>query len=85
MLGRSAAESPQTSALVAQGIEHRPPEPGAQVRILPGAPAVTSTNGLVKPYLFVPPESPDDRDFPLLGGGAGEEIRGADLRAEPFA
>ena len=25
-------------ALVAQGIEHRPPEPGAQVRILPGAP-----------------------------------------------
>ena len=24
-------------ALVAQGIEHRPPEPGAQVRILPGA------------------------------------------------
>ncbi len=26
------------SALVAQGIEHRPPEPGAQVRILPGAP-----------------------------------------------
>ena len=25
------------SALVAQGIEHRPPEPGAQVRILPGA------------------------------------------------
>ena len=26
-------------ALVAQGIEHRPPEPGAQVRILPRAPA----------------------------------------------
>ena len=26
------------AALVAQGIEHRPPEPGAQVRILPGAP-----------------------------------------------
>ncbi len=25
------------SALVAQGIEHRPPEPGAQVRILPRA------------------------------------------------
>ena len=27
-----------TRAPVAQGIEHRPPEPGAQVRILPGAP-----------------------------------------------
>ena len=26
-----------TRAPVAQGIEHRPPEPGAQVRILPGA------------------------------------------------
>jgi len=25
-------------APVAQGIEHRPPEPGAEVRILPGAP-----------------------------------------------
>ena len=25
-------------APVAQGIEHRPPEPGAQVRFLPGAP-----------------------------------------------
>ena len=29
---------PPCDALVAQGIEHRPPEPGAQVRILPGAP-----------------------------------------------
>ena len=27
-----------SSALVAQGIEHWPPEPGAQVRVLPGAP-----------------------------------------------
>src|SRR5690348_5910991 len=27
----------QLPALVAQGIEHRPPEPGAQVRILPRA------------------------------------------------
>ncbi len=32
-------------ALVAQGIEHRPPEPGAQVRILPGAPAGLALEG----------------------------------------
>src|SRR5262245_49362190 len=32
-------------APVAQGIEHRPPEPGAQVRILPGAPNVSMRNG----------------------------------------
>ena len=32
-------------APVAQGIEHRPPEAGAQVRILPGAPRLTSQNG----------------------------------------
>src|SRR5579875_4085133 len=31
-------------ALVAQWIEHRPPEPGAQVRVLPRAPAVTMPN-----------------------------------------
>src|SRR5579875_588923 len=31
-------------ALVAQWIEHRPPEPGAQVRVLPGAPRVTDTS-----------------------------------------
>ena len=32
-------------ALVAQGIEHRPPEPGAQVRILPRAPDILPGNG----------------------------------------
>src|SRR5439155_25577693 len=34
---RSARYARTVPALVAQGIEHRPPEPGAQVRILPGA------------------------------------------------
>ena len=29
--------NPEQRALVAQGIEHRPPAPGAQVRFLPGA------------------------------------------------
>ncbi len=33
-------------APVAQGIEHRPPEAVAQVRILPGAPAKAQVNGL---------------------------------------
>jgi len=33
-----------SDALVAQGIEHRPPEPGAQVRILPGAPTRQDAN-----------------------------------------
>src|SRR5437763_13616675 len=33
-------------APVAQGIEHRPPEAGAQVRILPGAHLLTSTNAI---------------------------------------
>src|ERR1700759_5612519 len=38
MLSNSCGlDGPQGPALVAQGIEHRPPEPGAQVRILPGA------------------------------------------------
>ena len=32
---------PRSRAPVAQGIEHRPPEAGAQVRILPGAPKIT--------------------------------------------
>ena len=31
-------------APVAQGIEHRPPEAGAQVRILPGAPCVRAVD-----------------------------------------
>ena len=37
-LAARAAYHQQSPAPVAQGIEHRPPEPGAQVRILPGAP-----------------------------------------------
>ena len=44
-------------ALVAQGIEHRPPEPGAQVRILPRA----QRNPLVRggfPRSRAPPEGP---------------------------
>jgi hypothetical protein len=67
-------------ALVAQGIEHRPPEPGAQVRILPGAPALTRTNSLVRGYLFVPEETAVDRGLPLCGGGAGEETDGCPER-----
>jgi hypothetical protein len=38
----------RSRAPVAQGIEHRPPEAGAQVRILPGAPHLTSTNARTK-------------------------------------
>ena len=36
------------SAPVAQGIEHRPPEAGAQVRILSGAPRVEKGANLVR-------------------------------------
>jgi hypothetical protein len=39
-------------APVAQGIEHRPPEPGAQVRILPGA-QVALTWGFVLPIIKI--------------------------------
>src|SRR6478609_10669587 len=37
------------AAPVAQGIEHRPPEAGAQVRILPGAPCLTRHDGPKSP------------------------------------
>ena len=39
----SGRSGPTTPALVAQRIEHRPPEPGAQVRVLPRAPAETAS------------------------------------------
>ena len=39
-----------TCAPVAQGIEHRPPEAGAQVRILPGARKISPGGTHVMPF-----------------------------------
>ena len=49
--GRSPASMQHAlkRALVAQGIEHRPPEPGAQVRILPRAPSQSANSVLRDP------------------------------------
>src|SRR5436305_6607480 len=49
MFTTNAAASLDAPALVAQGIEHRPPEAGAQVRILPGAPFRGPGHPVVRP------------------------------------
>mgnify|MGYP002409439922 FL=1 len=40
------------SAPIAQGIEHRPPEPGAQVQVLLGAPYLSECSHISRPYPF---------------------------------
>src|ERR1039458_4401382 len=53
-------------ALVAQGIEHRPPEPGAQVRILPRAPGQAIISSVA---MLIAPCSWGKKQLPPSSGG----------------
>ena len=57
------------NAPVAQGIEHRPPEPGAQVRFLPGAPMIIRACGSV---LFLHGRKMILTGWKVVGGNLGE-------------
>ena len=63
-------------ALVAQGIEHRPPEPGAEVRILPGAPGKTGSDQGKCPGRRVEPPATDRRSWRLFAVEIGRRLGG---------
>src|SRR6202161_3366373 len=57
-------------APVAQGIEHRPPEAGAQVRILPGAPILLAQSPLTSGSAIIGPSSWPGDHPPFWSAGA---------------